>query len=69
MSLVPSPTGAPPDGWYYQRVWQSYQSTSEPQADHSDRPGAALFGRPGAQAAGDGHRTQDVTVLNDLWLT
>jgi prepilin-type N-terminal cleavage/methylation domain-containing protein len=20
--LIPSPTGAPPDGWYYQRVWQ-----------------------------------------------
>jgi type II secretory pathway pseudopilin PulG len=21
-SLIPSPTGAPPDGWYYQRVWE-----------------------------------------------
>jgi hypothetical protein len=21
-TLLPSPTGAPPDGWYYQRVWQ-----------------------------------------------
>jgi prepilin-type N-terminal cleavage/methylation domain-containing protein len=28
-SLIPSPTGAPPAGWYYQRVWQ----VTSPQAN------------------------------------
>lgn len=25
-ALIPSPTGVPPDGWYYQRVWEVTQA-------------------------------------------
>ena len=62
-ALIPSPSGAPPAGWYYQRVWQITQSAREPEADHGHCHSPAVTRCLDAQTSCDRRRAQDITVL------